>query len=319
MTTIATAICDQSGQEVKPEYLLAGYSLLEQKYGEITFSCPDCKRPDGTGKYTKLIVCFWNKKRYRDKPPYFRTDKYQQHHKQCKYYTDNIMGENSAQSGEKEIKQRDANTMLDFRFPKVVTTTALSSTNTTSSNNSAIKVSKSNNVNSSIKRTKKDTETTEMLSKLVAEYKNNPDKNIIFPSKGECPVKEVFKKVSADTVYLDENGKGIDDKNKFVFIVTINYTKLYGKNEQNFKFFFNERIDNYNVTLYITENNLIGYDYDELNNIHKHSEDKNQNKGKKITMYLLNPKFAKGLNAYGQDKIEIELKSMDYLYYEVES
>lgn len=305
MTTIATAICDQSGQEVEPKYLLTGYSLLEQKYGEITFSCPDCKRPDGTGKYTKLIVCFWNKKRYRDKPPYFRTDKYQQHHKQCKYYTDNIVGENSAQSGEKEIKQRDANTMLDFRFPKVVTTTALSSTNTTSSNNSAIKVSKSNNVNSSIKRTKKDTETTEMLSKLVAEYKNNPDKNIIFPGKGECPVKEVFKRIGTCEVYIDDYYK-----NEFVFISSVENVDKYGRG---FRFIAKEKINGYTPILYF-ESSFVGDCFDEIYKLVIEFETKQT----PLTMYLLRPYFKPRIN--GQHRImDTKLQSMAYFHLELEN
>lgn len=313
------AICVQSRTPVREDDLRKVYPQLERDYGKVTFYCPNCME---LGQRTDIIACNCredNNMKIRKKEKrraYFRTNKFQPHHKQCKYYTDNIVSENSVQSGNKEIKQRHTNTMLDFRFPKVVAAATPSATKT-SSNNSAIKVSKSNNVNSSIKRTKKDTETTEMLSKLVATYHNNPDANIIFPGKGECPVKEVFKKVSADTVHLDENGNGIDEKNKFVYIATVRKTELYGNDKDKFKFFFKERIGNYHVTIYLTKKNLIGYDYDELNNIHKQSEDKSTNKN--ITMYLLNPKFAKGQNAYGQDKIEIELKSMDYLYYEVET
>ena len=299
------AICVQSRTSVREDDLRKVYPQLERDYGKVTFYCPNCKE---LGQRTDIIACNCredNNMKIRKKEKrraYFRTNKFQPHHKQCKYYTDNIVSENSVQSGDKEIKQRHTNTMLDFRFPKVVAAETPSATKSSSSN-SAIKVSKSNYVNSSIKRTKKDTESTEMLSKLVAEYKNNPDKNIIFPGKGECPIKETFKKVSADTVHLDENGKGIDEKNKFVYIATMRGFTIY---KNGFKFLFHERINNYKITLYLP-NHFIGYDPDKLEYITGNFSRKN------TTLYLLTPKFDTKPNKFGEYKVEMEVLSMDYL------
>ena len=323
---IFKAVCDQNGEVVERDKLFDKYNELKEKYHKPTFHCPTdgCVQDiDGRKMQTQLVACSCKNDRQNGTTAYFRTAQHQKHRIGCPYWTNEIkrqsehdpdLPENTIQKQQK----RNSNKHLVYCFPEVRAEKQIATP--LNDGNTIIQKTTNNNVIRSYSgesETDDNSNTTDELAELVATYRNNPDEEITFPGLGECHIKEAFKKVSADTVHLDENGNGIDEKNKFVYIATVRKTELYGNDKDKFKFFFKERIGNYHVTIYLTKKNLIGYDYDELNNIHKQSEDKSTNKN--ITMYLLNPKFAKGKNAYGQDKIEIELKSMDYLYYEVET
>lgn len=254
--SIREAICDQNGEFVRENALRIVYTKLEQTHGKVTFHCPICMK---FGQRTDIIACACTG--FHAMRPYFKTAKHQQHHKQCCYYTDNIIGEleHNYSNQLKEIKQRDADTILDFRLPPIVSQTSLATQ--TNTNHSAIKVSKSNGVNSYIKRIIKETETTNRLSKLVATYKNNPDEIINFPGKGKCFVKDVFKRVDTNKY----------DNNEFVFISSIKKVDKYGR--KGFRFIFEETIDGHTPILYLDVNDM-GDCFDETDELVTESETK---------------------------------------------